>query len=187
MKIGFSVNIYRLARMGPNIDDYLGFQPKITFMYYSVSTWLYLCTSLNKFPFYCSHYLLLNICQSGCQTNNAQMDRSASCLPNNSTGSFGTSCPRFHPSINKTKWWIGQFSCTLWISGGFIWGKPPNHMARVHLLLKPIAHWFPDRYWICRTTWKQSHYWSPDFFLLFNFYLNIGFGIHICDFFFLWI
>ena len=41
MKIGFSVNIYRLARMGPNIDDYLGFQPKITFMYYSVHDCIY--------------------------------------------------------------------------------------------------------------------------------------------------
>ena len=29
-----SVNIYRLARMGRNFDDYPGFQPKTTFMYY---------------------------------------------------------------------------------------------------------------------------------------------------------
>ena len=27
-------NIYRLARMGRNFDDYPGFQPKTTFMYY---------------------------------------------------------------------------------------------------------------------------------------------------------
>ena len=29
-----SVNIYRLARLGRNFDDYPGFQPKTTFMYY---------------------------------------------------------------------------------------------------------------------------------------------------------
>ena len=29
-----SVKIYRLARMGRNFDDYPGFQPKTTFMYY---------------------------------------------------------------------------------------------------------------------------------------------------------
>ena len=34
MKIGFSVNIYRLARMARNFNDYPGFQPKTTFMYY---------------------------------------------------------------------------------------------------------------------------------------------------------
>ena len=29
-----SVKIYRLARIGQNFDDYPGFQPKTTFMYY---------------------------------------------------------------------------------------------------------------------------------------------------------
>ena len=42
MKIGFSVNIYRLARMGPNFDDYLGFLPKTTFMYYSAHDCAYI-------------------------------------------------------------------------------------------------------------------------------------------------
>ena len=31
----------------------------------------------------------------------------------------------------------------------------------------------------CRKKWKWSHHWSHNYFLLFNFYLNIGVGIYI--------
>ena len=39
-----SVNNYRLARMGRNFDDYPGFQPKTTFLYY----YAHHCTSVLK-------------------------------------------------------------------------------------------------------------------------------------------
>ena len=59
-----SVNIYRLARMGRNFDDYPGFQPKTTFLYYfahDCSKYIYKLISIFEIGFH------LENLHSGCQ------------------------------------------------------------------------------------------------------------------------
>ena len=50
-----SVNIYRLPRMGRNFDDYPGFQPKITFLYYYLHDCMYFNVTPDLWGKKCNH------------------------------------------------------------------------------------------------------------------------------------